>query len=107
MKKLMFGLVVLLGFVFVGANQQVFAHGGPGGGHYHGGGYGGGYGGGFGGGGHCHRGPVYGGGFYRPMPRPVYAPYYGGGYPGYYGGSGFGFSIVKPGFGFSVNNYGW
>jgi hypothetical protein len=43
----------------------------------------------------------------RPMPRPIYSPYYGGCNSGYYGGSGFGLSIARPGFGFSVNNYGW
>ena len=112
MKKFVVGLVVLTGLMFVGATKEAFAHGGPGG--YGGGGYGGGGwnrgGGGFGGHGpSCYRGG-YGGGYYmRPMPRPVYVPYnnfYGSPYGGY-GGSGFGLSIVKPGFGFSVNNYGW
>lgn len=120
MKKFVVGLVVLTGLMFFGVAKEAFAHGGPGG--YGGGGYGGGGfgygGGGYGGGGYghrCHSGGFggYGGGYYmRPMPRPVYVPYnnfYGSPYGGYggYGGSGFGLSIVKPGFGFSVNNYGW
>ncbi|MCA9096979.1 MAG: hypothetical protein KDA36_01270 [Planctomycetaceae bacterium] len=111
MKKFLAGFVVLTGLMFIGATQEAFAHGGggySGGGGFNRGGFSGGYSRSWNGGGYGRS--WNGGGCYvRPMPRPIYTPYYGGGgyYPGYYGGSGFGISIVKPGFGFSVNNYGW
>lgn len=117
MKKLLMIAVVFGALVAMGSTTaQADCHHGWGGGYY-GGGYGGYYGGGYPAyGGSYYRGGYYGSGYYGGgysypayRPNPGYGGYYGGypaGYGSYYG-SGFGVSIVRPGFSIGVGGYGW